>query len=207
MQAIAYQRANPRPTRRTLRRYLTGFLQGISNPLEIAQWGAVAARVLLAPGPDVVRSDVVAILDARGPGFARRTLAQLGLEGLGELTVHAAGGIIDDLAVPAYGALRGGWRTRAALEGGTGAHAQPDARRRCAVRTGPRGLAAVKLLRLVPSGRRTRGSAALARRVRRQLKVWTLRWGSDWRDTRSFDGGRRQVVFARWGTLSSGLFS
>jgi hypothetical protein len=59
---------------------------------------------------------VVAILDATGQGFTRGTLGRLGLEGLGELAAHAAVGIIDDLAVPAYGALRGGWRTRAALK-------------------------------------------------------------------------------------------
>ena len=70
----------------------------------------------LAPGPEVVRSDLVAILDATGQGFASGTLSQLGLEALGELATHAAAGMIDDLAVPAYGALRGGWRTRAALK-------------------------------------------------------------------------------------------
>jgi hypothetical protein len=179
--AGAYQSANPRPNPRTLRRYLGGFVKAISEPLEIAQWGAVAAGYYvplpdttnwltagagsavsafagetlvwgsaftavaggmaiatvsemldvyaiasartqryrwaqLAPGPDVIRAEVVTILDATGQSFARGTLGQLGLGGLGHLAAHAAEGIIGDLSVPAYGALRGGWRTRAALK-------------------------------------------------------------------------------------------
>jgi hypothetical protein len=67
----------------------------------------------LAPGADVLRFDVLTFLDAAGIGFAKGTLGQLGLEGLGELAKHAATGIIGDLAVPAVGAYRGGRRTSA----------------------------------------------------------------------------------------------
>lgn len=178
--AKTYQKANPRPKRKELRLYLAGFVRTVSNPLEVALQGAVAAgyywplpdefnrwtagfpsaasaivgetvvwgsaftstaggltvatvsemldtyaiasartrRYRWArqePGPAVIRADVTAILDATGHGFAMGALGQLGLENLGELAAQAAGSIIGDLAVPAYGAYVGGRRTRRAL--------------------------------------------------------------------------------------------
>lgn len=70
----------------------------------------------LAPGPAVVRADVIAILEATGQSSTKGALRQLGLEAIGELAAHAAEGIIGDLAVPADGAYKGGRRTRAALK-------------------------------------------------------------------------------------------
>lgn len=180
-QAEEYQETTPRPTPKTLRRFLAGFVRRISDPLELAQQGAVAAGYYLplpdrfnrwtaglpsagsaivgetvlwgsaftataggltvatvsemldlysiasartqryrwaqlAPGPAVVRSDVITILEATGPGVAKGTLRQFGPKTIGVLAAHAAEGIIGDLAVPAYGAYKGGRRTRAALK-------------------------------------------------------------------------------------------
>jgi hypothetical protein len=69
----------------------------------------------ISPGPAVLRSDVVRILDSQGEGFSRSTLGQLAFEGLGELASLAARGIVSELATPVVGAVRGGLRTRSAL--------------------------------------------------------------------------------------------
>jgi hypothetical protein len=180
-EAQEYQETNPRPTPKTLRRFLAGFVRRIGDPLELAQQGAVAAGYYLplpdrfnrwtaglpsagsaivgetvlwgsaftataggltvatvselldlysitsartqryrwaqlAPGPTVVRADVITILEVTGQGSAKRSLRQFGLDAIGELAAFAAEGIIGDLAVPAYGAYKGGRRTRAALK-------------------------------------------------------------------------------------------
>jgi hypothetical protein len=69
----------------------------------------------LSPGPAVLRSDVVHILDGPGQGFSRGAVGHLVLEGLGELASLAARGIVSELATPVVGAVRGGLRTRSAL--------------------------------------------------------------------------------------------
>ncbi len=69
----------------------------------------------LSPGPDVLRSDVVHILEASGQGISTGAVGQLAFRGLGELASLAARGIVSDLATPVIGALRGGWQTRSAL--------------------------------------------------------------------------------------------
>jgi hypothetical protein len=51
--ATDYQKTNPRPRPQALRRYLAGFFRAISDPLDLAQQGSIAAGYYL-PLPDRV---------------------------------------------------------------------------------------------------------------------------------------------------------